>query len=70
MSNNGNDKNYKATFMKRVYNERTDNQILDEKERKHNEYVTRKRNRRESTVQNASLSSISIDWDFDNYCTE
>lgn len=62
---------FKVNYRKRVHNNRNQQEILDEKDRKHNEYLTRrKRNRRESTVDNADQSNISVEWDFENYCAE
>ena len=62
---------YKSNYRKRVYTDRSESEKLQEQNRKHDEYENRKKkNRRQSTVENANLSNMIVTWDIDNHCEE
>ena len=59
---------YNNNYKKRLYNERSPENVSADKERKKKTYA--KRNRKETTSDNSNMSSICVKWDFSNCCEE
>ena len=55
-------------YKKRLYNGRSPEKVLVDKECK--KKTNAKRNRKETTSDNSNMSSICVKWDFSNSCEE